>query len=526
MIGPRLANLPHDRRWLAPFLVGLVALGLARIALLPGLAYWDTAELQAVGPLLGTAHPTGFPTYVLVGWLASVVLQPFGDPAFRMNLLAALCVALAAGVTVDLTRLLTRSTALGVLAGIGLAGTPIVWKIGTHAETHALHLALLVILVWTLVAWQRRRSDRMLVAAVVVFGLSVGNHSLTLLLVPAIGAYVLAVQPDILRRWRFVLVCVSVLSLTIALVYLELPLRAGPFRAPLVYGRPETWEGFWYVVSGAQFRGSLVGPFQDLDPKALELIARTVDAFGPLAPLLPLGFAATVRRWPRYALLSGLATATTALFAGSYVNADIGRYYVGPVLFAWTWLAILAAVVVDAVQAALRRADESGGRPEVDELAMPKAALPGSPFPRGALTVVAAAVLLIPSIVAGPGRLAALDRSQDRDARGWVERTLATLAPEAVVVSWWSYSTSLWYVQRVEGRRLDVEIVDDRTRLDQDLGDVTDVIDANLPTRPVYVIRQDADQLARLADRYLLQALDPDGRSGLARVIGRREAGR
>ena len=59
------------------------------LALLPGVAYWDTGELQAVAPLMGTAHPTGFPTYVLLGWLASVVLQPFGEPAFRMNLLSA-----------------------------------------------------------------------------------------------------------------------------------------------------------------------------------------------------------------------------------------------------------------------------------------------------------------------------------------------------------------------------------------------------------------------------------------------------
>ena len=53
---------------------------------------------------MGTAHPTGFPTYVLLGWLASVLLQPFGEPAFRMNLFSALCVAVAAGVTVDLVR--------------------------------------------------------------------------------------------------------------------------------------------------------------------------------------------------------------------------------------------------------------------------------------------------------------------------------------------------------------------------------------------------------------------------------------
>ena len=51
----------------------------------------------------------------------------------------------------------------------------------------------------------------------------------------------------------------------------------------------------------------------------------------------------------------------------------------------------------------------------------------------------------------------------------------------AVVVSWWSYSTPLWYAQLVEGRRPDIDIIDDRTRLDRNLGDIYDVIDANLP---------------------------------------------
>jgi len=90
---------PIRTRLLPALVVGLVALAAAWVALLPGLAFWDTGELQAVAPLMGTAHPTGFPTYVLLGWLASILLQPFGEPAFRMNLFSAICLSLAAGVT-------------------------------------------------------------------------------------------------------------------------------------------------------------------------------------------------------------------------------------------------------------------------------------------------------------------------------------------------------------------------------------------------------------------------------------------
>ena len=332
--------------------------------MLPGVAFWDTGELQAVGPLMGTAHPTGFPTYVLIGWLASVLLQPFGEPAFRMNLLSGISLAVAAAVTVDLVRTLTGRTILGVAAGLAMALTPIAWAISTHAEAHALHLALVAILLWLLVEWDghargagddapRDRGNQFLVAAAFVFGLAVGNHSLTLLLAIPVGLYVLAVDPGIWRRGRLVLSCVGVLALTVTLVYLELPLRAGPFRAALVYGTPNTWEGFRYIVLAEQFQGSLSDPFGELPRKFGELVTRTSTQFGILAPLIPIGFLVTVVRRPRYALLTGSAAAITCFFAASYINADINRYYVGPALIAWTWLAILAGAVVDVVAAAL-----------------------------------------------------------------------------------------------------------------------------------------------------------------------------
>ena len=44
-------------------------------------------------PILGTAHPTGYPTYVLLGFVANLLLTPLGEPAFRMNVLSLLAVA-------------------------------------------------------------------------------------------------------------------------------------------------------------------------------------------------------------------------------------------------------------------------------------------------------------------------------------------------------------------------------------------------------------------------------------------------
>ena len=93
----------------------------------------------------------------------------------------------------------------------------------------------------------------------------------------------------------------------------------------------------------------------------------------------------------------------------------------------------------------------------------------------------------------------------------------------AVVVSWWSYSTPLWYAQLVDGRRPDIDIIDDRTRLDRNLGDIYDVIDAYLPTRPVYVIRIDPVEIAGLRARYRFDVIDGSEARVLTRIIGPRE---
>src|SRR6185436_9616439 len=111
---------------------------------------------QAIGPVLGTAHPTGYPTYTLLAWLASVVLQPFGNEAFRANLLSTLLVAGAAGLLAVRTVQAVRRWPLGIFAGMAFALTPIAWRLSTRADAHALHVLLAAVLLVVLGIWQAR----------------------------------------------------------------------------------------------------------------------------------------------------------------------------------------------------------------------------------------------------------------------------------------------------------------------------------------------------------------------------------
>ncbi len=504
----------------ATFTVGAAAFALYRSTLLPGVFGWDTGEAQTVPVLAATMHPTGFPAYVVLGWLSSIVLTPLGEPAFRMNLLSALLAATAVAAMLPLLRRLGVPLAVAVAAAVGLALTPITWRISAAADVHALHLLLVVLIVLALLRWEdavraareatgaaaidaaatARRADRRLLLAAALFGVGLANHALTLLLAPAVGGFVLAVDRTVFRRHRLVLAAAGACLGAAALLYLELPLRAGPFPAPLVYGNPDTWSGFWAVVLARQFQGSFAGSLAEVVGAVQAFLRLTVDQLGVLALLVPPAFVVTAIRRPSYALLSGIATLLTCVFATFYVNADIGRYYLGPAVFAWSWLAILTAV---AVQALIRRVSVLQRGPA-----------------RTTVALALAAILVVPTLIAFPARRDLVDRSGDTEMAHWLDDAMAGFDQDAVVVSWWSYSTPLWYGTLVEGRRPDLRIVDDSTRETEGLGSVDDVIDANLGVRPVLVIRLPAD-LEDLTHRYTIEPVDRP--SGVFRVTGRLE---
>jgi hypothetical protein len=553
----------------APFVVAALVIVNAWSGLQPGVAFWDTGEFQTVLPIMGTAHPTGYPTYVLLGFVGNILLTPIGEPAFRVTVLSLIAVAVAAGATVALVRRLTGSTIIGVAIGLGLATTPVVWLNATRADPHPIHLAFVALILLALAWWEqgrsdlrtleiasappaatppdaaasevaatppegpsawppppptssdRRRVDRRLILAAILFGLAAGNHSLVLLLIPPIGLYVLAVEPGIWRRPRFVLACAAAVVATVVLVFLELPIRGGLLPAPLIYGKPATWDGFWYIALAEQFRGSLGNPFADLPTKVNHLVTLANAQFGLLALAIPPAFIVAAKRAPRFTLLTGLALVITVLFNQAYANADIERYYLGPVLWVWLWLGILAAEVVDAVTFVVAElgAPRPGSAP---------ARIAGNGL-RGAsvlAAVIVGVIVLVPTIAGLDARRHAADRSGDTGAQVWLDQALPAVAQGAVLVSWWSTSTPLWYAQKVEGLRPDIEVIDDRTMLDLNLGRAPDVINRYLGTRPVYVIRLAGGDTDELTSQFDMTVVASGGNTAVWKVNGRLAAAR
>jgi hypothetical protein len=535
--GPRGCSPPRLRFALPAGATFALGLGLYLRTLLPDVGTWDTAEFQAIGPVLGIAHPTGYPTYTLLAWLASVLLQPLGNEAYRADLLSAILVAGAGALAAVAAVQLTGRGVLGLVAGIAFVVTPVAWRVGVRADAHALHAFLAALLLVLLLEWQRReradpsggpsgtarRADGWLVVAAVVFGLSMGNHALTLLLAPGIAAFVLLVAPALLgRRWRLTLACLAAVTITTTLVYAYIPLRSLA-EPPLDYARPRTWDRFWYLVLGGQFQGGFrpLPPVGDIVVRAWEAVAA---ALGPLAAALAvIGFAPGVLRQARFMVLSAAWFAGTWVFALGYPNAAIERYYLVPLLVTCTWLALSLDFVASAVTRLGRRLAPRE-RPGLLDDATRGGPRRAGREPRPVAAVgVAGLVLLVGVGPPVPERLASLDASA-HSARPWLEATLGALERDAVVISWWSFSTTLWYGRWVEGRREDILIVDDRDVLDDGYGTAEAVIERFLGQRPVYVVRLEPERLA-MSQRYDLEAVPGIPSGNLYRVLDRRTEG-
>src|SRR3954447_9264642 len=91
-------DLDERPSYLAAGIVTLAVLILYLVTLAPSTAMWDTSEYIAAAYTLGLPHPPGNPLFVLIGRVFSIIPLFGPNVAVRINVLAALCSAVSAGM--------------------------------------------------------------------------------------------------------------------------------------------------------------------------------------------------------------------------------------------------------------------------------------------------------------------------------------------------------------------------------------------------------------------------------------------
>jgi hypothetical protein len=441
---------PGRRAQLIAFgVAAAVALGAFLWRLLPGVGFWDTAVFQAAAPTGGLVHPTGYPTFLMLGF-AWVHLLPFLEPATALNAMTAVAGALAVGA-IGLLAVRLGAKPWAAVAGAFTVGlTTEFWATSARADPHPLHVLFALSIVLLLLRWDDLAvlgapgADRWLALAALVFGISMGNHSLTVMLAPGIGIFVLTARPSLLRRPRSVAIAVVALA-TGLLVYLYVPLRAA--ANPTIHHdyAPTTLGLFWRYVTGADFTGSMAFLTADgpgVAARALpDFVGHVSDWLTPtgaqaLAFFAIVGGLLLLRSQAFRALWLILATAGLTLYARlTYSNGDLERYALYPLAVAGALAAIGLSGTIESVVEALA------------DLWRPARALAGAVTLAVAISIPAA---LLPLNAAKAGNM---------EASCYVDAMMAQLPDRAWVISWWSYMTPLWYAQAVQGRRPDVGLV-------------------------------------------------------------------
>ncbi len=462
--------------------VFVVALLLYTLTLAPTVTLVDSGELILAAQGLGVAHPPGFPLWIMLAHLAS--LLPFGNIATRINFSSALFAALAcATLTLVVAELLITASFLATLkrtgkashrsrksesstgvrflilapavgGGLLMAFSRTLWSYATITEVYALNALLILVVFFLVLRWRRRivevrrdasaavtTHDAWIYAAAFVFGLAMGVHHVTVgFTLPAIAAVVYATQGLRFFTSRRLLYAALISIGGLVAVYAYLPWAAS--RSPVMnWGNPHSLQEIWWHITGRQYRVFFSFSPTTMGAQFIEFCRMALREFGfPWLPLTPfLAFAGWAGAYKRdrtafwFLLLIVIADLGYAL---SYeIAEDKDAYY-------------LPAFISIAISAGF-------GIQWLVQVSRPK----GTPLARPHLLATMAILLTLTAAFAANWPFN--NRRHYFIAEDYVDNIFSTIAPDGLLLTQdWQVVSPMFYAQEIEKSRRDVKVVD------------------------------------------------------------------
>jgi Protein of unknown function (DUF2723) len=434
----------HDRIWVSPALVFLIALLLYGCSLDSDVGFWDTAEMNTVPFILGLAHPTGFPSEIVLGWLFSHIWLP-GEVSYRLSFLNAIEVAAAAAIAFMAVLRENTRFASGLFSAALFATAAFVWQHATHTDVFSLCVALVAATIYLVRRWWTTNEPKYLLWAALPAGVALGTHGAAslYLLVPAALCLTRG-----LRDRNFLGTCATALGAAVVtgiVIYAYMPLRASyviaakldptlalglpPGRPFWDWGDPRSLTNIISVVSGTQISAThAFGSFLSVAAllTSFSFAARELStAVGVPILLIAAAFsiAGFFRDW-RFGIFLLAPTLVISPFIASFsAESDPLRYYIVP----FWGICILAALGFDRILSLLQRRV------------------------RWANAFAVAAVVLLAGHNVFAERALFMQRS-DRLGFNYIDNVLAATSDGSVVVAPWTYATPIAYAAYVQGR--------------------------------------------------------------------------
>jgi hypothetical protein len=404
----------------------------------------DSPMLQTEVSVLGIGHPTGYPTYMMLTHLFTYL--PFGEPAYRVSLASAVY-GVAAVLVVYLAGLRVSGRAVAAASGalaFGISGT--FWGQAVISEVYTLEALLVALVILVLLVWRDRRNDRYLLLAAFLVGLSLTHHLTSVLLVPAVPAFVFLTDRRLFSRAGLMLKGVGFFLIGL-LPLLYLPIRA-LMQAPLNEADPSTPWRFLLLVTGGSFLAESSEKGRNCSPSALTLV-------DPSTKLQLLG-GHLIGQFPLILVLVGVLAAVYLLFTDRAIAVLIGTLFLGCLGQAIVYLKLgiedyyvflipaflVFALCISVGLGVVLRSMEG---------------LSISPTIRTVLLLALSALMLAVPLLGARGAYAAHDRSAEFGGRRTIEAVESNVEKGATVLH---HRSPLWYMVLVERRRRDLILID------------------------------------------------------------------
>ncbi|XP_063693245.1 protein O-mannosyl-transferase TMEM260-like isoform X1 [Bolinopsis microptera] len=215
----------------------------------------DAGDFIMAAQHFGVAHPPGYPLYVTAGYVW-MKLMPFGNPAFKLNVLTSFIGGLAAFVVYLTTYKITKFIPSAVFASTVFGFSHLIWFHSVGAEIFSLNnLFCSLLLYWVVRFQQADVSNRARVAMEASFlsGLSMCNQHTSALFIVVIGGWMFLslLKDKAITMQQFLHTGVAFgAALT---PYIQLPVSAYFAKAPSTWGDQRTVAGIWKHVAREEY---------------------------------------------------------------------------------------------------------------------------------------------------------------------------------------------------------------------------------------------------------------------------------
>jgi hypothetical protein len=357
--------LAYKPKYLFAFAAGIICFIIYMLTLYPGVTFMDSGELGGALYTFGVPHPTGYPLYLVIGYVVSNL--PFlGTPIYKLNVLSAIFSSAAIVVlyfviynllvlinsfketsikhsskankgkekTVKTKQSIvlnnSETAVLAFFASIVIGVSRTFWNNATFIEVYPLHelfISLILLVCVRIYVNSANPKKRDFIYLFLLLGLSFANHMTTLLLIPGV-LYLLWLQKEKSKLAWKIISSSMVYIVPGLLFYLILIIRASakPF---FNWSDPQNFSNLLYHVTGGDYSQAMFSGGSGFINNIKIFASGILGEYAVIASILGIiGIGVLYKRNRQLFIFMLILMISSLIYAFNYRVRDIEVYFI------------------------------------------------------------------------------------------------------------------------------------------------------------------------------------------------------